>query len=139
MYFYSFTIISPWRRAIPFLWTNLNPLHPRMICAKSCSNWSSGSGEEVENVKIYRRTDRQTDAGQWAIRKAHLSFQLRWAKKYFSRTTGLSLTRLGTNRPWGKGIQVCSKEGDNPFPRGDNSKREEKKYTEKFQKSSLQN
>jgi hypothetical protein len=28
------------------------------------------------------RTDRQTDAGQWATRKAHLSFQLRWAKMY---------------------------------------------------------
>jgi hypothetical protein len=27
------------------------------------------------------QTDRQTDAGQQAIRKAHLSFQLRWAKK----------------------------------------------------------
>jgi hypothetical protein len=27
-----------------------------------------------------RRTDRQTDAGQQVIRKAHLSFQLRWAK-----------------------------------------------------------
>jgi hypothetical protein len=24
--------------------------------------------------------DGQTDTGQWAIRKAHLSFQLRWAK-----------------------------------------------------------
>jgi hypothetical protein len=35
VYFYSFAIISPWRRAIPFLWTNLNPLHPRMFCAKS--------------------------------------------------------------------------------------------------------
>jgi hypothetical protein len=29
-----------------------------------------------------------------------------------------------------KGIQVCSKEGDNPFPRGDNSERV--KYTEIF-------
>jgi hypothetical protein len=27
------------------------------------------------------QTDRQTDTGQRAIRKAHLSFQLRWAKK----------------------------------------------------------
>jgi hypothetical protein len=29
------------------------------------------------------QTDRQTDAGQRAIRKAHLSFQLRWAKNTF--------------------------------------------------------
>jgi hypothetical protein len=27
----SFAIISLWRRAIPFSWTNLNPLHLRMI------------------------------------------------------------------------------------------------------------
>jgi hypothetical protein len=32
-----------------------------------------------------RQMDRQTDAGQWAIRKAHLSFQLRWAKKVPNR------------------------------------------------------
>jgi hypothetical protein len=34
------------------------------------------------------QTDRQTDAGHWVIRKAHLSFQLRWAKnvKIYSRT-----------------------------------------------------
>ena len=42
---------------------------------------------------------------------------------FFSRTTGPILTRLGTNHPWVKGIQVCSKEGDSPSPRGDNSKR----------------
>jgi hypothetical protein len=59
-----------------------------MICAKSDQNWPSGSGEEVENVKVYRQTDRrtdgQTDDGQWAIRIAHLSFQLRWAKNMAS-------------------------------------------------------
>jgi hypothetical protein len=32
-----------------------------MICAKSGQNWSSGSGEEVENVKVYRETDDKTD------------------------------------------------------------------------------
>ena len=33
MYFHNFVIISPWKRAGPFNWTNLNPLHPRMLCA----------------------------------------------------------------------------------------------------------
>jgi hypothetical protein len=42
---------------------------------------------------------------------------------FFSRTTGPILTRVGTNHPWVKGIQVCSKEGDSPSPRGDNSER----------------
>ena len=84
MYFYYFVIISPWKRAGPFIWTNLNPLHPRMLCAKFCWNWPSSSGEEDENVKSLqtdRQTDRrQTDDGRQVIRKAHLSFQLRWAK-----------------------------------------------------------
>ena len=46
MYFHYFVIISPWKRAGPFIWTNLNPLHPRMHCAKFGWNWLSGSGEE---------------------------------------------------------------------------------------------
>ena len=33
------------------------------------------------NRRTDRRTDRQTDDGWQVIRKAHLSFQLRWAKK----------------------------------------------------------
>jgi hypothetical protein len=44
-------------------------------------------------------------------------------KIFFSRTTMPILTRLGTNHPWVKGIQVCSKEGDILFPREDNSGR----------------
>jgi hypothetical protein len=40
----------------------------------------------------------------------------------FSRTTGPILTTLSTNYLCGKGIQVCSNEGERPFPRGDNSK-----------------
>ena len=39
-------IISPWKRAEPFIWTNLNPHHPRMLCAKFGWNWFSGAGEE---------------------------------------------------------------------------------------------
>ena len=46
MYFRYFIIISPWKRAGPFFWTNLNPLYPRMLCAKFGWNWLSGSGEE---------------------------------------------------------------------------------------------
>ena len=135
MYFCYFVIISPWNRVGLFIWTNLNPLHPRMLSAKFGWNWSSGSWEEgfikfcqcnftisplsplgeergpafeqtwipstqgcfvpslveigqvilekkLKMWKVYRRTDRQTtDDRQQVIRKAHLSFQLRWAKK----------------------------------------------------------
>jgi hypothetical protein len=44
-------------------------------------------------------------------------------KIFFSRTTGPILTIHGTNCPWMKGIQICSKEGDNPSPKGDNSEK----------------
>jgi hypothetical protein len=43
--------------------------------------------------------------------------------KIFSRTTGPILTRLGTDHPYVKGIQVSSNEGVNSSTRGDNSKR----------------
>ena len=46
MYFLYFVIISPWKRTGPFVSTNLNPLHPRLLCAKFGWNWLSGSGEE---------------------------------------------------------------------------------------------
>ena len=46
MYFRNFVIISPWNRAEPFIWTILNPRHPKMICAECGWNLPSGSGEE---------------------------------------------------------------------------------------------
>ena len=74
----------PWNRTGPFVWTNLNFLLPRMLCAKFGWDWLSGSGEEDKNVKSLQtdgRTDRRKDDGRQVIRKAHLSFQLRWAYK----------------------------------------------------------
>ena len=52
MYFCYFLIISPWKRAWPFFWTNLNTLNPRMLCAKFGWNWPvptacGGTGEEI--------------------------------------------------------------------------------------------
>ena len=72
MYFHYFPIISPLKRVGPFNPTNLNPLHPGILCAKFGSNWPSGSGEKDENLKSL-----QTDDGRRVIRKAHLRFQLR--------------------------------------------------------------
>ena len=59
MYFRNFVIISPRKKAGSFIWTNLNPLHPRKLCAKFVWNWPIGSGEEDENVKSLRRRQRQ--------------------------------------------------------------------------------
>jgi hypothetical protein len=57
----------------------------------------------------------------------HKNVKIGWDhfKIFFTRTTCPSLTRLDTNHPWKSGIQVCSNEGDSPFPRGDNSKQVE--------------
>jgi hypothetical protein len=52
VYFYSFAIISPWKRESPFILTILNSLDLRMICANFGYNWPGGSGEEIENVKV---------------------------------------------------------------------------------------
>ena len=47
MYFRYLNIIFPWQGAGTFIWTNLNPLYKRMLCAKSdCGfNWPSHSGK----------------------------------------------------------------------------------------------
>ena len=46
MYFRYFIIISLWKWARPFIWTNLNPFHPMMLYAKFGWNWPSGCGEK---------------------------------------------------------------------------------------------
>ena len=76
----------PWKRAGPFIWRNLNLLHPRMLCAKFGWNWPSGSWEEVKNresLQTDRQTDRQTDDGRkgseklsWAFSSGELKTQL---------------------------------------------------------------
>ena len=75
MRFCYIVIIFPWKTAGSFIWTNLNPLHPRMLCAKFGWNWLDGSWEQHKNVKSFQN-DRWKDDRQQAIRKAHWSFQL---------------------------------------------------------------
>jgi hypothetical protein len=43
--------------------------------------WFWRRSRKCKSLQTDRRIDGQTDDGQPAIRKAHLSFQLRWAKK----------------------------------------------------------
>ena len=45
----SHAIISPWKRAWPYIWTNLNPL--RMLCAKFGWNRPSGSGKNISKCR----------------------------------------------------------------------------------------
>ena len=53
---YIFVIISPWKRTWPFLWTNWNPHHQRMLCAKFGWNRLVGSGENIflNSVKVFK-------------------------------------------------------------------------------------
>ena len=55
MFFCKFVIISHWKRAEPFIWTNLNSLQPKMICAKLSWYWPTGSGEDFLNLSMYFR------------------------------------------------------------------------------------
>ena len=48
MYFRYFVIISLWKRAGPFIWTNLNPLHPRKFVPSLVAN-----GSVVQEKKIF--------------------------------------------------------------------------------------
>ena len=81
MYFRCFVIISPWKKVghsfeqtwIPFIQGYFVP---------SLVEISQVVLEKKMNEKFTDgRTDRQTDDGRQVIRKAHLSFQFRWAKK----------------------------------------------------------
>ena len=59
--------MAPLGREWPFNWTNLNPLHQIILCAKFGWNWQSVSGEEDENVKSLQTDGKaggQTDADE---------------------------------------------------------------------------
>ena len=57
--------------------------HEYFIPTKFHQNISSGSGEEVENVKVYRRQRRRTTGGRRAVRydTSSLEPSAQWAKK----------------------------------------------------------
>ena len=46
MYICYLIIISLYKKVGPIIWTNVNPHHTRMLCAKFGWNRSNGSGEE---------------------------------------------------------------------------------------------
>jgi hypothetical protein len=52
--FLHFVIISPLKETWPFIWTNLNSLHPRIIIIKFDWIWHSGSiEEEFQRFTVY--------------------------------------------------------------------------------------
>lgn len=80
--FHSISTIFPWKRAWPFVITNLSPLYRIMHCAKFGWNMPRGSGEKVENIKCLktaRETDGQTDVLQTK------NNQKSWNQQYWVR------------------------------------------------------
>jgi hypothetical protein len=75
----------------------------------------------VKGIQIFSNTG----PGPLQREDNHKNVKMGWGhlKIFFSRTTGPILTRLGTHHPWRVRIQMSLKEGDSPFPRGDNSER----------------
>ena len=75
MYFRYLVIISPWKRAEPFIWMNLNPF------SQGCFVPSLVEIAPVALEKKMKCESLRTDNGQTLFRKAYLSLRLRWAKK----------------------------------------------------------
>ena len=71
MDFCYFLIISPWKRAWPFIKIKLTSFYPKMICAKFGWNSPSGSGKKVKDQNV-----KSLQMDSQVIRKSHLSFQL---------------------------------------------------------------
>ena len=53
MYFCYFVIISPWKRAGPFIWTNLIPHHPMIDCNMFGWNWPVFRRRRFLNFSMY--------------------------------------------------------------------------------------
>ena len=79
MFFSHYRIISLWKRVGAFIWTTLNPLHPRMLCAKFGWNCPSGLGEEDENVKNLRQWwHKRTNFDQKSSLEPSTQVSLKW-------------------------------------------------------------
>ena len=86
-----FVIISPWKGAGPFIWTNLSPHHPRMFCAKFSWKWPSGSGEEDFKISSMYFTSPWKGAGPFNWTKSNPLYQRMLCAKF------------GWNQPSGSG------------------------------------
>ena len=51
MYFRYFVTITPWKRVLTFIWTNMNSFHPKIFCGTFGRNWPSGSGKDFWNCQ----------------------------------------------------------------------------------------
>ena len=64
-YFHYFILFE--KGAPPPLYISLNPLNPRMICAKFCWNWRNGSGEDFQMLITHFHYSRSLSFEQAAM------------------------------------------------------------------------
>ena len=92
LYLRYLVIISPWKRAWLFIWTNWNPLHQGCFVPSLVEIGPVVLDKKIKLWKVYRQTDGQmdgrTDDGRRAIRKTHFSFKLRWVKTLLNFNKG---------------------------------------------------
>ena len=71
----------PYEKGEAFIWTNLNPLHKRMLCLVwlKLVQWYWRRRWKCEKFTTTTTTT-TTNNGQILIRKVHFSLRLRWAK-----------------------------------------------------------
>ena len=102
-----------------FFSTKLGTHHPWVKGLQVCSNEGPGAQEEQASPACRPAIPVVCLSVRPSVRPSVclLTFDI---FDFFSRTTGPNLTKLGTNQPWVKGIQVCSNEGPGPHQRGDN-------------------
>ena len=118
MYMCNFVIISHWRRAGAFIWTNLNPLHPKMLCAKF--GWNGFQ-------RFWRRRFFKFDNVFLQFRNylplekdgAQLFWRRRWKCEKFTTTTTTTTTtdngqilirkaHLSLRLTWAKKLIICA-------------------------------
>ena len=76
-------VISHWKKEGPFIWSNLNLLNPKVLCAKFSWNGYSGSGEEDENVKSLRQRRQRTRDIFWS-EKFTRATMTQWVRAFAS-------------------------------------------------------
>ena len=65
----QFPYHPPWKRAVFFIWINLNPFQPKMLCAIFDWNWLSDSEMEDEMRNVYDNTVANDNSGHWTMVK----------------------------------------------------------------------
>ena len=83
IYFSFFVIISPWKRAWVFVWTDLNPIYPKMRYAKFGRNWVCCSAENDFEFRQYIFANKALH-----LNSLHLHHRMLYAKFGWNWTIG---------------------------------------------------